>query len=227
MNPRHIAIIMDGNGRWAKAQGMPRFMGHRAGIAPARMCVEHCVKLEVKELSLFMFSTENWSRPQEEISAIFELLIKTLRTEVKKLHDQGIMVKFVGQREGLGDKLISIMEEAERLTEQNKTMQLNLALSYGGRWDILQAVKSFIAGDNPNLIEDKFNETISAQSFSDIDLLIRTGNENRISNFGLWQLAYAEIYFSKVLWPDFNEGELDKAIQLFESAKRRFGGVHE
>jgi undecaprenyl diphosphate synthase len=119
------------------------------------------------------------------------------------------------------------MEEAERLTEQNKTMRLNLALSYGGRWDILQAVKSFIAGDNPNLSEDKFNETISAQSFSDIDLLIRTGNENRISNFGLWQLAYAEIYFSKVLWPDFNEGELDKAIQLFESAKRRFGGVHE
>ncbi len=227
MNLRHIAIIMDGNGRWAKTRGMPRFMGHRAGIAPARICVEHCVKLKVKELSLFMFSTENWSRPQEEISAIFDLLIKTLGTEVKKLHDQGIMVKFVGQREGLGDKLINIMKEAERLTEQNKIMRLNLALSYGGRWDILQTVKSFIAGDQFNISEDKFNEAISTHSFSDIDLLIRTGNENRISNFGLWQLAYAEIYFSKLLWPDFNEGELDKAIQLFESAQRRFGGVYE
>jgi len=231
--PRHIAIIMDGNGRWAKKRRLPRIAGHRAGVKSVRRVVEQCIGHGVEALTVFAFSTENWRRPQKEVGLLMELFLTALQREVKKLHQHDVRMRIIGDRSRFPVKLQNRIVEAEQLTAANSKLVFTIAANYGGRWDITQAVhklgKSIERGE---LKADEISEELlqSGLTLSDLpepDLFIRTGGEQRISNFLLWQLAYTEFYFTDTLWPDFGKNNFGNALESFASRQRRFGRTSE
>lgn len=229
--PQHIGIIMDGNGRWAKKRFMPRYIGHQKGRSAVRKAVAHCAKRGVKALTLFAFSTENWRRPQDEVNKLMDLFLQALQKEVSKLHDNNVRLRVVGDRSAFSEAIQDAIQQAEQLTQHNTGLVLSIAANYGGRWDIIEAVKSWQL-DNPHknlsdLIESELSSYTCLADLPEPDLLIRTGGEQRISNFLIWQMAYAEFYFTDTLWPDFNESSLDKAIESFGQRERRFGQTSE
>jgi undecaprenyl diphosphate synthase len=219
--PQHIAIIMDGNGRWAQKRHLPRPFGHRAGVKTVRKIVDYCARKEIEVLSLFAFSSENWRRPQEEVSMLMELFFTLMHTEVKKLHQNKVRLRFIGDRSAFSQKLQSKISEGEELTKENTGLTLVIAANYGGRWDIGQAIRKMLdkSAQNGVSIEDPedFVQYLSIFDLPEPDLFIRTGGEKRISNFLLWQLAYTELYFTPELWPDFNQSSMDKASSILYS----------
>ncbi|MAF84360.1 MAG: isoprenyl transferase [Gammaproteobacteria bacterium] len=227
--PRHVAIIMDGNGRWAAQNGRPRLAGHRAGVKSARQIVEACAEAQVEILTLFAFSSENWQRPAEEVNALMRLFIEVLQREVATLHDNGIRLRFIGARENLPTILQKRIEDAENKTAANTRMTLMLAVAFGGRWDITQATRQIANKvstgelDVEDIDEAMVSRHLSLATFDDPDLLIRTGGEKRVSNFLLWNLAYSEIHFSDTLWPAFDSTDLATAFEFFSQRQRRFG----
>ena len=231
--PRHIAIIMDGNGRWAEKRFMPRAFGHQAGVKAVRKIVEHAGNLGVEVLTLFAFSSENWRRPKEEVSLLMSLFVETLQREIDTLDKNGVCLRFIGDRTAFPDVLQDKMRVGEEQTKDNKALTLVIAANYGGHWDICQAFQKVIdkmATDglsqqviSPALIQ----EHLSTVGLPDPDLFIRTGGEERVSNFLLWQLAYTELYFTTTLWPDFDQNSLDDAINSFKGRQRRFGYTGE
>jgi len=227
--PQHIAVVMDGNGRWANKRHLPRVAGHKAGVDATRRIVENCSNHNVQALTVFAFSSENWNRPKSEVSSIMALFVSTLNAEVKKLHKKGVRVRFIGDRSRFSVKLQNSIEESERLTKDNDGLQFNIAANYGGRWDVVNACKSLIDAiqkDEMTLDEVDEKSLNSFMSLSDIpepDLFIRTGGEQRISNFLIWQLAYTELYFVDTLWPDFSDAEFDMALDWYAGRQRRFG----
>jgi undecaprenyl diphosphate synthase len=223
--PRHVAIIMDGNGRWASARGLPRVAGHREGAKAVRRAIEAAIGAGVHYLTLFAFSSENWARPAEEVADLTFLMKHYLRSELAELHEQGVRLVVIGERERFGDTLAAELEAAERRTADNDRLVLVMALSYGGRADIVGAARKAIAAGIPpaELTEQNFGRLLSTDGIPDPDLLIRTSGEKRISNFLLWQLAYAELLFSPVLWPDFGGTEFTAAIEEYATRERRFG----
>ncbi len=224
--PRHIAVIMDGNGRWAKRRLLPRLAGHKQGVESLRRCTRACVERGVQVLTVFAFSSENWNRPEEEVSGLMNLLANALAKEVAQLSRDGVRLFFVGERVGLSDKVCQGLAEAERATAHNSRLILNVCFNYGGRWDIAQAATKVAARGEP-LTPGNIDKALALAHVPDPDLLIRTGGEMRISNFLLWQLAYSELYFSASLWPDFDEAELDRAIAAYGGRERRFGQISE
>lgn len=229
--PRHLAIIMDGNGRWAKKRGMPRLMGHRQGAKAVTRTVEAAAQKGISILTLFAFSSENWKRPAEEVSGLMDLFAKVLVSERDNLHKNGIKVLFIGDLSRLSPKLQSAIASIEQLTEHNERMLLQIAVNYGGRWDIVQAAKQIAQKvqdgslDISSLDDASFKQYLSVGD--DVDLLIRTGGEYRISNFLLYQCAYSELYVTDTLWPDFDSEQMQKAIDYFSSRERRFGMISE
>lgn len=227
--PKHIAIVMDGNGRWAKAQGKPRTFGHKKGVSVARDIVRYCGELGVSSLTLFAFSSENWQRPDKEVGFLMKLFIEALQSEVKTLHKNNVCLRFIGDRSQLSEALQKGMSKAEIHTQDNNGLIFNVAVSYGGRWDIINAVK--LASKTINNIEELDESVISNATQTagqpDVDLFIRSGGEQRISNFLLWQMSYAELYFTEILWPDFSTQNILEAIQDFSSRQRRFGKTGE
>ncbi len=227
--PAHIAVIMDGNGRWARQRALPRQAGHRAGVKTARLIVEACAKRGVGALTLFAFSSENWRRPRREVGALMRLFIEALDREVEELHANGIRLSFIGERGGLSPTLQGRMHAAEERTRDNDRLALVVALAYGGRWDVVQAARALAreaaAGRlDPDAIDEAaVAGRLALAGLPDPDLLIRTGGEHRISNFLLWNLAYAECWFTDRLWPDFDERDLDAALARFRAVERRFG----
>ena len=227
--PRHVAITMDGNGRWATARHLPRVAGHSRGVDTVRAIVEQAGRRGVEYLTLFAFSSENWRRPQDEVSTLMRLFVAALQKEVGKLGENGVRLRVVGELGAFDGKLQSLIHEAERQTAHNTKLQLTVCASYGGRWDIVQSVRSLIAAaPDLNALADGLSEQHLAEhlalSFApDPDLLIRTGGEQRISNFLLWQCAYSELYFTPTLWPDFDEAAFDAALAWFATRERRFG----
>ena len=227
--PRHVAIIMDGNGRWAKRRHLPRIAGHKRGVEAVRAAVRACGERGVEFLTLFAFSSENWRRPQEEVSLLMQLFQAALVNEVEKLHANGVRLKVVGDLQRFDAKIRHSIQQAENLTAANKNLTLTIAANYGGRWDILHAFNRFLQ-ENPSRekIEEKDLTPFLAMSYApEPDLFIRTGGEERISNFLLWQLAYSELYFTDTLWPDFDAAALDEAIASYRSRERRFGRTSE
>ena|SRR3990167_2684286 len=227
--PKHVAIIMDGNGRWAKKQHLPRLAGHQAGVEAIRRIVKAAAKHQLAVLSLFAFSTENWRRPADEVNNLMSLLLSALRNEVKKLHKNNICLKMIGERTGFSEKIQDSIIKAEELTANNTGLKLVIAANYGGRWDILQAAKKFAEDIKNNLLtieqinETKFTSYLTTAELPEPDLFIRTSGEMRVSNFFLWQFAYTEFYFTETLWPDFDEREFLKALTSFSQRERRFG----
>lgn len=227
--PRHIAIVMDGNGRWAERRGMRRTAGHRAGTRAARAAVEQCVRRGVGALTLFAFSSENWSRPADEVGVLMQLFVEALQRQVRELEENGVRLRFIGDRARLSEKLRAAMHGAEERTAGNARLDLFVAVSYGGRWDLLQAARSLAedarAGrlDPAAIGEDDLASRLALAGAPDPDLFIRTGGEHRISNFLLWNLAYTELFFTDTLWPDFDAAALDAAIDQFARRERRFG----
>jgi undecaprenyl diphosphate synthase len=227
--PRHIAIIMDGNGRWARQRGQARALGHRAGVKSTRAVIETCAQMGIQTLTLFAFSSENWNRPADEVSSLMSLFLEVLQREVDVLHKNDIRVRFVGERSQLSERLQKRLIRAEAQTADNQRMELVLAVAYGGRWDIVNATQQIAAEVQAGrLTADAVDENLVASHLSlrgleALDLLIRTGGERRISNFLLWDIAYAELYFTDVLWPDFTPNDLNAAIGFFQQRQRRFG----
>ena len=217
---------MDGNGRWAKRRLMPRIAGHRQGVESLRRCIRACVKRGVGVLTVFAFSSENWGRPQDEVSGLMELMGKALVREVPELKEAGIRLHFVGNRQGLPERMRQSLTQAEAATADNRGMVLNVCFNYGGRWDIAQAAAQLAARGEP-ITESALDRALALSHGPDPDLLIRTGGEQRISNFLLWQCAYSELYFSDRLWPDFDEASLDEAFAAFAERERRFGKTSE
>ncbi len=221
--PRHIAVVMDGNGRWAQKRFLPRVAGHKQGVEAVRTLIRAGSERGVDVLTVFAFSSENWQRPADEVSFLMDLFLRALREEVQKLHSNGVRFRVVGDVSVLGAETRSLIEEAEALTAANSRLCLNVAVNYGGRWDIEQAVaKATAAGESA-----AFAQWLSFAGQPDPDLFIRTGGERRVSNFMLWQLAYTELYFSDILWPDFDEAELASALAWFAGRERRFGKTGE
>lgn len=232
--PRHIAIIMDGNGRWAKKRFMPRFAGHKAGLESVRNIVKKCVtEEEIQELTLFAFSSENWKRPEEEVSLLMKLFMTALDKEVKRLHKNGVRLKIIGDVTAFSPELQERVKKAEALTADNHHLHLNIAANYGGRWDITQSCKKLAqkVADGElvpeNITSDLISDNLSLAGTPEPDLFIRTGGEQRISNFLLWQLAYTEFYFTDLLWPEFDDKALMAAIESFNQRERRFGQTSE
>jgi len=224
--PRHIAIIMDGNGRWAQRRGLPRVEGHREGMNSVRSVIRKCAELGISYLTLYAFSTENWKRPRREIQFLMNLLIEYLKRELAELHQQGVCIQMLGGRERIPEKVLKSIDHAIAMTQNNQGLKLNLAFNYGGRREILDAVQKYLKmRSRPPLSEELFTELLYTAGMPDPDLLIRTSGELRLSNFLLWQLAYTEIVVSEVLWPDFREPELIKVLREFQKRERRFGGV--
>ena len=227
--PRHVAIIMDGNGRWAQQHGRPRVSGHRAGVKTARTVVEACAEAGVEVLTLFAFSSENWRRPADEVNSLMRLFIEALQREVEALHENGIQLRFIGSRQNLPTLLQKRMDDAERQTAGNERMSLVLAVAYGGRWDIVQATRRIAekvrAGElaAEDIDESLFARQLMLSGLIEPDLLIRTGGEWRVSNFLLWDLAYTELFFADTLWPDFDQRNLQEAFAFFARRQRRFG----
>lgn len=224
--PRHIAVIMDGNGRWAKRRLLPRLAGHKQGVESLRRCARACVERGVQVLTVFAFSSENWNRPQEEVSGLMSLLASALAKEVAQLSRDGVRLYFVGDRQGLSDKVRAGLEEAELTTAHNTRLILNVCFNYGGRWDIAQAAQKLVA-QGIELNPENLDKAMALAHVPDPDLMIRTGGETRISNFLLWQAAYTELFFSDALWPEFDEAALDEAIAVFAGRERRFGQTSE
>ncbi len=227
--PRHVAIIMDGNGRWAKRQHLPRIAGHRRGVESVRAAVSACAERGVQYLTLFAFSSENWRRPAEEVALLMQLFQMALSSEVEKLHRNGVRLKVVGDTQRFDPAIRRLIEQGERLTADNQRLTLTVAANYGGRWDILQAVNRFF-GENASakeIQEEQLAPYLAMSYAPEPDLFIRTGGEQRVSNFLLWQLAYTELYFTETLWPDFDAAALDEAIESFRTRERRFGRTSE
>jgi undecaprenyl diphosphate synthase len=231
--PRHIAIIMDGNGRWARQKGKTRIEGHIAGVESVRDIVESCSRLGISYLTLFTFSTENWKRPEKEVSALMRLLVTVIGRETRKLHDNNICLKVIGEINLLPEKVRTVLKKTMELTKNNSKLVLNIALSYSGKWDLVQACKTIAiavqAGKiNPESVDEQLLASyLSTAAIPDPDLLIRTSGEFRISNFMLWQCAYSEIYVTNTYWPDFQRAQLYDAIREFQSRERRFGQTSE
>ncbi|WP_117233489.1 isoprenyl transferase [Vibrio maerlii] len=231
--PKHIAVIMDGNGRWAKSQGKPRVFGHKHGVQAVRKTIRSAAKMGIQAVTLFAFSSENWRRPEEEVGLLMELFISVLSSEVKKLYKNNLRLRIIGDKSRFSERLQRKIEEAEKLTATNSGMVINIAANYGGKWDITQAVKSIshkvaqgeISVDS--IDEDLITSELTMSDIPEVDLLIRTSGECRISNFMLWQLAYAEMYFTPVFWPDFGEDSLIEAVTWFVERERRFGATGE
>jgi undecaprenyl diphosphate synthase len=227
--PRHIAIIMDGNGRWAAARGHSRTAGHKAGLAPVRLVISECSQRGVEALTLFAFSSENWQRPADEVGSLMSLFVDALDREIAELHGKGVRVRFIGERRNLTVRLQTRIAAAEARTGSNPGLRLQIAMSYGGRWDIVQAAQQFArqcasgATRPEDLSEGQFATHLALAQLPEPDLLIRTGGEQRLSNFLLWDLAYAELYFSSRLWPEFGLTDLEEALAFFASRERRFG----
>jgi undecaprenyl diphosphate synthase len=227
--PRHVAVIMDGNGRWAARRSLPRHVGHRAGVKAVRATVEGCARRGVEALTLFAFSSENWRRPADEIARLMAMFVEAIDREVGDLRENGIRLRFIGEVAQLKPELVERMRAAERQTAQAPRMTLNVAIAYGGRWDIVAAARALArrcaAGElAPEAIDEAgFGAALQLGAMPDPDLFIRTGGEHRISNFLLWNLAYTELYFCDVLWPDFDDEELERALRHYGSRQRRFG----
>jgi undecaprenyl diphosphate synthase len=228
-SPQHVANIMDGNGRWAKSRGMPRVAGHRASVKVVRKIVEECAQRDVKYLTLFAFSSENWLRPADEVGMLMGLFLDALVREVADLHRNQVRLRFIGDRDQLALELKQRMLDAEELTKKNTGLGLLVAVAYGGRWDITQACRSLAADAVANKVavadidEEQFAARLALAGIPDPDLLIRTGGEQRISNFLLWNFAYTELYFSDALWPEFSPAHLQAAFEFFAQRERRFG----
>ncbi|MBJ2141715.1 di-trans,poly-cis-decaprenylcistransferase [Delftia acidovorans] len=220
--PRHIAVIMDGNGRWANRRFLPRLAGHKQGVESLRRCARACVQRGVQVLTVFAFSSENWNRPEEEVSGLMGLLANALAKEVQQLSRDGVRLHFIGDRSGLSEKVCAGLAQAEQVTAHNNRLVLNVCFNYGGRWDIAQAAARLAEQGEP-ITPQSLDRALALSHVPDPDLLIRTGGEMRISNFLLWQAAYSELFFSASLWPDFDEACLDEAIAAFTSRERRFG----
>lgn len=231
--PRHIVVVMDGNGRWAKKRLLPRTAGHHAGVKSTRNVVEECVKEKIQALTIFAFSSENWKRPEQEVSSLMELFVSTLQTEVESLHKQNVRVRFIGECSAFSEKLQQKINAAKELTINNTGLQLNIAVNYGGRWDIAEACKSIVIKIQSGKLQlddvnaELVNEYINLRELPEPDLFIRTGGEKRISNFLIWQLAYTELYFTDVLWPDFNSEDFADALNWYAARQRRFGQTGE
>jgi len=222
--PQHVAIIMDGNGRWAKRQLLPRIAGHRRGVESVRNAVSACIERGISYLTLFAFSSENWRRPAEEVALLMQLFTSALTNEVEKLHRNGVRLKVVGDTQRFSAKLRALIEQAEKHTAANQRLTLSIAANYGGRWDIVQAVSRLVKEKGVEKIDEEALAPYLAMSYApEPDLFIRTGGEQRVSNFLLWQLAYSEFYFTDTLWPDFDAAALDAAIVSYRARERRFG----
>lgn len=227
--PRHVAIIMDGNGRWAKARNLPRYMGHRAGVKAVRRVVEVCRQRGVEALTLFAFSSENWRRPKVEVGLLMDLFVRTLKKEVNRLDKNDVRIQFIGDRDAFNPKLHRMMDAAEQQTADNGGLTLVIAANYGGRWDLVEATRRLaakaVAGELS--VDEIGSETLGRElcnaSLPEPDLFIRTGGEQRISNYLLWQLAYTELYFTDLLWPEFDAQAFDEALRSFAGRQRRFG----
>ena len=231
---KHVAIIMDGNGRWAKSRGLPRTAGHKQGIEAARRAVRAAGDLKIPYLTLFGFSTENWSRPQDEVNELMRLLRYYLKSETADLHKNGVRLQVIGHREGLDADIVEMIQNAEKLTQNNNNLTLCIALNYGGRQEILHTAKKLVEDQvkkskmlSQDEIEDAFSSRLMTAGLPDPDILIRTSGEKRISNFLLWQCAYTEFVFMDTLWPDFTKTDLEKSIKEFLSRDRRYGGVKQ
>jgi len=227
--PRHVAIIMDGNGRWAQQRRRPRMIGHRAGARAVNRTVDRCLELGIQALTLFAFSSENWGRPEDEVQALMKLFLHALDREVDELHRRGVRIRFIGERERFGASLVGRMQQAEHRTADNTAMTLSIAASYGGRQDIVRAARTLAqevaAG---RLLPEQIDESLlgSYMALADMpppDLFIRTGGDTRVSNFLLWQLAYTELWFTDVLWPDFDADQMQRALDTYAGRERRFG----
>ena len=231
--PKHIIIIMDGNGRWAEQNGLTRSAGHKAGVKVLRNLIEHAVQLELKILTVYAFSRENWQRPKKEVELLLDLFISSLESEVKDLHENNIKLNFIGETDKFSEKLKKSMSKSESLTSNNSKLTLNVALNYSGRWDIYNALLSIIDDMTAKKItkndvdEELINTKLSLADYDEPDLLIRTGGEKRLSNYLLWQIAYTELYFTNTLWPDFNTDQFDLALDWYTKRQRRFGKTSE
>lgn len=231
--PKHIAVIMDGNGRWATLRSQPRHSGHRAGAKAVRRTVELAAKRGVAYLTLFAFSSENWRRPADEVGSLMSLFLEALQREIDELHRNDVRLRFIGARHELAGKLVRKIEAAERRTRENGGLTLTVAVAYGGRWDIVSAARNLASQAKQQSLEpeaideERFASELALGSVPDPDLLIRTGGEKRISNFLLWNLAYAELYFCDCLWPDFGEEQFDEALFTFAQRQRRYGYTGE
>jgi undecaprenyl diphosphate synthase len=227
--PRHIAIVMDGNGRWAQRRNRPRTFGHRAGAKTVRLCVRFCLEHRIGALTLFAFSSENWKRPKEEVGSLMTLFLRSLDREVDELHGHGVRLRFIGERADLSTAIRKRMDNAERRTAGNTALNLTIAISYGGRWDIVQACRRLALAvadgtiDPGSIDESVFGAQLGLAELPEPDLFIRTGGEHRISNFLLWQMAYTELWFTEVLWPELDDAELLRALADFAARERRFG----
>lgn len=222
--PHHVAIVMDGNGRWASKRFLPRIAGHKQGVDSLKRCARACDARGIKVLTVFAFSSENWQRPQEEVSGLMDLFAMALGREVPQLKTDGVQLRFIGERQGLSARVLKGIEQAEAATAANRQLVLNVCFNYGGRWDIVQAAAR-VAAQGLAMTEQILGQMMALAHVPDPDLVIRTGGEQRISNFLLWQSAYSEFFFSNKLWPDFDEVELDLAIKTFGQRDRRFGKV--
>ena len=224
--PRHVAIVMDGNGRWAQKRFLPRVAGHRQGVEALRRTVQACIDRGISVLTVFAFSSENWNRPADEVSGLMDLLAMALGREVPKLHDNGVQLHFPGDRSVLSPRVQQSLADAQALTADNRSLVFNVCFNYGGRWDIVQAARQ-LAAQGREITEQALSETTALAHVGDPDLLIRTGGEMRISNFLLWQSAYTELFFTPCLWPDFDGAELDRALADYAGRERRFGKTSE
>lgn len=231
--PVHVAVIMDGNGRWARRRALPRHAGHRSGVRSVRETVETAAKRGVKYLTLFAFSSENWNRPREEVSKLMSLFLEALQREVDDLHRNNVRLEFIGAREQLAAGLLEKIESAEAQTRDNSGLRLQVAVAYGGRWDLVNAARRLAArvADGELAVEQINDAAMAAElqlaGLPDPDLLIRTGGEQRVSNFLLWNLAYAELWFCDTLWPDFGDGQFDEALAFYAKRQRRYGHTGE
>lgn len=224
--PLHVAIVMDGNGRWASKRFLPRLAGHKLGVDALKRIVRACPSRNISTLTVFAFSSENWNRPADEVSGLMDLLVGALAREVSQLNKEGVRIRFVGSRSGLSQKVQQGLQEAESDTASNTGLVLNVCFNYGGRWDIVQAAAAVVTSGEA-ITEASLTKAMALSPCRDPDLFIRTGGEHRLSNFLLWQSAYSEFYFSPVLWPDFSELDLDAALTEFKSRERRFGKTSE
>lgn len=231
--PRHIAIIMDGNGRWAKRRHLPRMLGHQEGVKAVRKVIKLCGEMKIEALTLFAFSSENWQRPEQEVNYLMTLFLNTLKNEIDKLTKNNVQLRIVGNLEGFNQPLREWIDKSQTLTAKNTGLQLVIAVNYSGQWDIVQAAQRIMNQVKSGKLETEiltreiFAEYLSLADLPAVDLLIRTSGEYRISNFLLWQLAYTELYFTDILWPDFDEHELNKALQFYTQRERRFGCISE
>ncbi|GAB7216024.1 MULTISPECIES: (2E,6E)-farnesyl-diphosphate-specific ditrans,polycis-undecaprenyl-diphosphate synthase [Dickeya] len=229
--PRHVAIIMDGNGRWAKQRGKLRISGHQAGVKSVRRAISYAVSQNLEALTLYAFSSENWNRPAQEVSALMELFVRVLNSEVKSLHKHNVRLRVIGDISRFSSRLQALIQRSEAMTENNTGLTLNIAANYGGRWDIIHGVRKIAEQVQEGILrpdtidESTLNRYMCLNDLAPVDLLIRTSGEHRISNFLLWQIAYAELYFTDVLWPDFDEQTFEGAIHAFAQRERRFGGT--